>query len=347
MSAPSILHVSDNDKFLPPLIQLIEQEFGIENHLFLLKSGMADGLLALDQQNVKVMPKSFAYYWQVAKAMQQADKIMLHSIGDSMLVRLLFMMPWVLPKCHWVFWGSDLYIYESPNKDWKWKINEFFRRRVIKKIGFLVNEIPGEQVLVRDWYGAQGHHYPCFAYLSNVFHPTPFTPEAHDWTAIIVGNSADPSNHHLEMFELLKPYADQNIRVYVPLTYGAGQDYIQQVIVAGETLFGENFYPLQSHMAFDDYLKLLTNIDIAVFGHRRQQAMGNIRTLLGFGKKVFMRQELTSAESLALYGIKTFDLSEFSIEENFAEKAKNQQLMQTHFSVERLKRDWEMIFTAE
>jgi hypothetical protein len=34
-------------------------------------------------------------------------------------------------------------------------------------------------------------------------------------------------------------------------------------------------------MPFDEYLNLLAKVDIVIFKHKRQQAMGNITTLLG------------------------------------------------------------------
>jgi len=34
-------------------------------------------------------------------------------------------------------------------------------------------------------------------------------------------------------------------------------------------------------MPLDEYLNLLAKIDIAIFNHKRKQAMGNITTLLG------------------------------------------------------------------
>lgn len=41
-------------------------------------------------------------------------------------------------------------------------------------------------------------------------------------------------------------------------------------------------------MPFEEYLGLLAKIDIAILNHKRQQAMGNITTLLGLGKKYIL-----------------------------------------------------------
>jgi hypothetical protein len=38
--------------------------------------------------------------------------------------------------------------------------------------------------------------------------------------SILLGNSADPSNNHVEALERLLPYRDQDIKIYAPLSYG-------------------------------------------------------------------------------------------------------------------------------
>ena len=40
-----ILHIADCDKFIPPYIQFINDNFNSKEHEFLLKSGMADDKL--------------------------------------------------------------------------------------------------------------------------------------------------------------------------------------------------------------------------------------------------------------------------------------------------------------
>ena len=42
-------------------------------------------------------------------------------------------------------------------------------------------------------------------------------------------------------------------------------------------------------LPLSDYLKILGKIDIAIFNHERQQAVGNITSLLGLGKKVYIK----------------------------------------------------------
>jgi len=44
----------------------------------------------------------------------------------------------------------------------------------------------------------------------------------------------------------------------------------------------------------EKYFQLLSNIDIVVFAHNRQQAVGNIVPLLYAGKKIYIRSDIST-----------------------------------------------------
>ena len=46
--------------------------------------------------------------------------------------------------------------------------------------------------------------------------------------------------------------------------------------------------PILNFMPFADYKRIIGSCSIAIFGHERQQAMGNINTALNMGCKVFL-----------------------------------------------------------
>jgi hypothetical protein len=67
-------------------------------------------------------------------------------------------------------------------------------------------------------------------------------------------------------------------------------------------------------MPFNKYLELLGQIDIAVFAHKRQQGMGNTISLLGLGKKVYMRNDITPWAMFEELGVKVFSVDELVLE---------------------------------
>ena len=230
-------------------------------------------------------------------------------------------------------WGGDLYSYITSKKSIRNAFGRYRKKKVISKIGHLITYIKGDYELAQKWYGAKGKYHECFMYPSNLYKEYHVQEKQHTGTNILVGNSADPSNNHLEVLDKLEAYKDQDITIYVPLSYG-NQDYAKQVIAEGKKRFGDRFQPLTEFMPFEKYLKLLGVIDIAIFNHKRQQAMGNTITLLGLGKKVYMRSDATQWVFFQNRGIKVFDIEEFEITEQMKhDKVHNQAKVREHFSV--------------
>jgi hypothetical protein len=206
-------------------------------------------------------------------------------------------------------WGGDLYTYQLGYRNWKWKIKEFFRRPVIKKIGHLVTYIEGDVALARKWYKAKGEYHECLMYTSNLYQEYKLPKNSCKTINIQVGNSASSSNNHLEVLKKLLPYKDKNICIYLPLSYGS-PEYAKQVIKQGREWFGDKFKPLTGMLPFNEYLAFLGKIDIAIFNHNRQQAMGNTITLLGLGKTVYIRSDTTQWQFFKDKGITIRDVEQ-------------------------------------
>lgn len=309
-----ILHIGGCDKFIPPFIKFIKEHFNFDEHEFLLTSGLAAAEL-IDNKNISLSSIAFSarlkHHFQATIKMHQADKIILHGLFDIRLVQILFFTPWLLKKCYWVIWGGDLYTYQLGYRNWKWKIKEFFRRPVIKKIGHLVTYIEGDVALARKWYKAKGEYHECLMYTSNLYQEYKLPKNSSKTINIQVGNSASPSNNHLEALKKLLPYKDKNIYIYLPLSYGS-PEYAKQVIEQGREWFGDKFKPLTDMLPFNEYLAFLSTIDIAIFNHNRQQAMGNTITLLGLGKTVYIRSDTTQWGFLKDKGITIRDIEQLN-----------------------------------
>lgn len=338
-----VSHICNLDKFIPSFIDFVEEHFDdfATRHVFFITGDIhrySYGARANTHQAQLGKKAKLLHLVKLAGAMQQSDKIILHGLFNKNVVLLLFLMPWLLKKCYWVMWGGDYYVYQFGNRNsWRWKVSEFFRRPVIKKMGNLVNRISGDIELTRKWYEAQGRHIQCFCYPSNTV-DTISDSESNEQqvTSIIVGNSADPSNNHKESLDKLLPYKDYDIKIYCPLSYG-NQEYAADIIAYGKAIFGEKFYPLTKFMKIDEYMKLLQKIDIAIFNHKRQQAFGNILMLLGYGKKVFIRKESTLNETFLSIGIELFDSRYIDIEKIKPEVAAiNKDIIINNFSKENL-----------
>lgn len=345
------LHIFPNQKFTESFIDFVNKHFDSNDHIFLVIGKGIDAKIT-SRDNVKKISKDLKSLLLLIDKMYKCEKIFLHGLFFKEIVFMLFIQPWLLKKSNWIVWGGDLYWYKDLREGLKLKLYEGFRSIVIRYMGGLITHIKGDYELAQLWYGAKGKYYYSFMYPSNLYKEFDLSKVNKDSekTYIQVGNSADPTNNHLEVFNKLEKYKNEEIEIIVPLSYGNAQ-YRDKVIEEGTKKFGNKFNPIVDYMPFEKYLELLAKIDVAIFNHKRQQAMGNIITLLGLGKKVYIRDDITTWRFCAEHGLKVYSLNE-DVSELFDEmleneKANNINNIKKKFSEIKLKEDLTNIFSAK
>jgi len=103
-----ILHVAGLDKFIPPFVELVKDEFKEEKQRFWFM-GSAE---KYEKYPVELIDCVYAYkgsiwdqltgYTRLVKQLHSALKVMLHGLFNIRVVLVLALCPWVLPKCHWI-----------------------------------------------------------------------------------------------------------------------------------------------------------------------------------------------------------------------------------------------------
>ena len=339
-----ILHIGSAGAIMISFVRFVNQNFNPKNHVFML--GPEKGHAIPDEENVinlGKLPRVLRYAPRLW-GMYCAEKIIFHGLFDPRLIFLLMLQPWLLKKCYWTIWGGDLYDHKLGEKNLKWKLREFVKQRTIRKIGHFITHIHGDYELAQQWYGAKGQWHECFMYPSNLYREYPITLKPHEGTNILLGNSASSSNNHLGALEKLHPFAGENILIYCPLSYGDAA-YGERIAAVGKEMFGDKFIPLREFMPFDKYIELLAEIDVAVFNHNRQQGVGNITQLLGLGKKVYIRSDITTWDMLRALKVEIYDIDKFELLKISPELAKVQtNLIGNLFSVENLRLQWEEVY---
>ncbi|GAA4267997.1 TDP-N-acetylfucosamine:lipid II N-acetylfucosaminyltransferase [Hyunsoonleella aestuarii] len=126
---------------------------------------------------------------------------------------------------------------------------------------------------------------------------------------ILVGNSASPTNNHIDAFKQIVNYKQDSQKVIVPLSYGGKKDYINFVIEKGNYYFGDSFIPILNFMPLNEYNQLISGCGFAVFNHKRQQALGNINTMGYFGAKLFLNSESPIFKYFKKLGIQVFNIN--------------------------------------
>ncbi len=307
MSQGTILHLFHWDKkFAPPFRDLIHQHFADGRHRFVIYGNVESGALP-DSPDTVVYPKLSNNFFPLSTAMHRAEKIILHGMFDSHLFYMLASQPWLINKCCWVIWGGDLYFHEAKQKDRGWKRYELLRQFVIKRLPMITTTVPGDYLLAREWYGTRARYIHNLMYKSHICRRVfPADDAKNDIVVVQIGNSADPSNNHKEIIDKLSALKASNFVAYAPLSYG-NKSYGDEISAYGLRRLGDRFTPLTTFMTFEEYNNYLRRVDIVIFNHMRQQAMGNTIALLSLGKTVWLRSDVTPWSYFSELGLNIYD----------------------------------------
>lgn len=120
---------------------------------------------------------------------------------------------------------------------------------------------------------------------------------------LLLGNSATPTNNHLEMFKRLEGLDLQGRKVVVPLSYGDTGAYRSVVLAAGQRAFGSDFEPLLEMLPPAEYDAVISECEFVMMGHLRQQGLGNIIAALRTGATVVLEGSNPVYAALRTYGI--------------------------------------------
>ncbi len=340
-----VLHVGTAGVFLNPFVDFISRHFDASDHRFLLATNYDQSLP--ERPNVVPLRGRWKSLVLLLREMHRADAIILHGLFDARHLTLLALQPRLLAKCCWGIWGGDLYAHVAKARPLKWRVSEFLKQRVVRRLGHITTHVRGDYELAQAWYGATGSWHECFLYPSNL-HKESLRGEQEERGVVnvLLGNSATPSNRHMQAIAILARHAGKGFVVYCPLSYG-DRNYAQRVIAAGRSALGSSFLPMLDFLPPDDYAQLQSRIHVAVFNHDRQQAVGNIVTFLGWGKKVYLRSEVTTAGFLTALGVTFFDVEEFDpapLDQEAA--ARNRTIISRYFSEPNLREGWALVFSS-
>ncbi|MFW5848068.1 MAG: TDP-N-acetylfucosamine:lipid II N-acetylfucosaminyltransferase, partial [bacterium] len=196
-------------------------------------------------------------------------------------------------------------------------IDMIYRKSVIRKLNYVLTSKTGDFNILKNNFSTDARRY-------DLIHPLPLDfdnlnkskrvlPEKFQLKnrfkrVILVGNSANSSNNHIEILYNFKRIDSNNFCIVMPLSYSGHDRYINELIKVGKKLFGERFIPIREYLDKEVYSQLLNQVDVAIFNHKRQQALANIIALLYLGKKVYIRKDISSFDFLDNKGLKVFEI---------------------------------------
>ncbi len=267
----------------------------------------------------------FFLHKKIRKKMLQADYIFIHYLDIEKAFLIWKFKKKLENKIIWIQWGQDLYSivsfpqYDHLTNNFMKKISYssikiklenlfklFFMRifylDVVNKIDFISFVTKGDFLLLN-----QKINIPHNKVITDFCYPNPIDFEKLDQMElkhgklkyftrttsklILLGNSGDPSNNHIDALILLSKIKNQDFSIVCPLSYGPYPEYIKEVLKIGNQMFKKRFIPLLKFIEGDKYYQILDQIDISIMNHNRQQGFGNIRLLLFLKKKIYMKKQ--------------------------------------------------------
>ena len=255
-----------------------------------------------------------SWFWpfghlKMYRELKQADRIIIHSLASPFLIAMLRFNRKLCAKTWWVIWGKDLYWYQlSEKKSLPLRLYEAFRKPVLRDIAHIVSTLPGDYALARKWYGVRADYTPCpmlYPYSSD-YGTGASAEEASDGKlTLLLGNSASLTNEHPSALRILASQKDRLEKVYCPLSYGGPKKYAAKVASLGQETLGASFEPLMSFIPYNEYRRIWESVRVAVYNHRRQEALGNIYSLILMKKTVYLRPGTSTSDFMASADIVT------------------------------------------
>lgn len=352
MSQMKYLHLMRREKFTEGFISFVDDNFDVNQHVFFLIGGVktlsinhSERLSIIDIQTpsklLLLLPK-FILLSMLSK------KIIVHGFSQAYQIIFFIFQPWLINKMFWVIWGADLYTLDAGQETYAKKFFNCTKKHIIKRCRGIVSLVPGDYELAKKITKTKATYYNCMMYPHAITRQKKTTKNRKNNTrlTIMVGNSASIENEHLSVFDKIKNTLNKtnnhNVKILVPLSYGDPK-YAEKVIRYGTSVFGTNFAPITAMLDKESYFKLLAEVDIAMFGFKRQQAMGNILSLLGLGKKIYIRTDITPWNFLKEKGFDLFDIEQLDLSLE-VDEINNNKLILSEFSIAKSAEQWRRIF---
>ncbi|MCR5247154.1 MAG: TDP-N-acetylfucosamine:lipid II N-acetylfucosaminyltransferase [Paludibacteraceae bacterium] len=342
-----ILHIILDEKFTDDFITYINEQFDINKHHFAILASqepMRYCESSTKYSNVSVLHKSIREMVQLIYMCIKAEKIVLHSL----LIRYI---PFVIGfklfarKLYVALWGGEIYNYSVCSR-----FQNYIKHRILSRAKGITCELKEDYEFAKIIYKMNTKYFPCMMYLSNIVDDEDSriyeTKKINEPPVVMIGNSADPRNNHYEIIDSL--VKNKIVANYIiPLSYG-DRVYAQDVAKYANDHLKGNIRILFDFMPLDRYLELLKTVDVVVYAHKRQQALGNTFHMIAYGTKVYIDSSTTTFAWMKRNGIIVF--SSDHIDGNLSqpltkdEMKRNSEIVSFLTSRKILKNDWAKIF---
>lgn len=316
MKEKRYLHVfAAESNYSRTLLELLDRHVDLDQHDFYFGFGHRDkerSPIQLKLQRRIFHMRNLLSLFRLISSLRNYKWVYFHYLSYDPTLIFWFFQRKRLRMSTWVIWGNDIYSYYRRNNNFRTRLYEYCRRSIIASFPEIAAFVEEDVVFVKEKYNSRAEYIP-------ILYPIPGRLEnlkiisedsfQNDKPVFMLGNSADPSNFHIEMLDAISKYGRGKFRVICPLSYGGNPQYIKEVINKGTECFGSEFVPLLQILNSTDYATILRQVDIVLMNHNRQQGLGNILALMYLGKKVYIRTNISSYYFFKRHDCEIYDIN--------------------------------------
>jgi hypothetical protein len=175
-------------------------------------------------------------------------------------------------------------------------------------VDFCVTWVKGDFIELKSIVKSDSHFLSFYYYNKEYLG---FESQLLSHSGIVVGNSADPSNNHIDALEFLSNvnYKDE---IIIPFSYGGTLAYRQKVMNYSKVYFQHlTIKFLTDFLPISDYNALIDSVGGFLFFHSGQQAAGNYIAAFFMMKPVYFSDRTTIIDEFEDLGFILYSLDKF------------------------------------
>mgnify|MGYP000033175476 CR=1 FL=1 len=284
--------------FVEDLIDFICTNFNDEeyrHHLWITRS---NELYEAKKDKCDIIATDLSEVQMINKYGKKGNRIIIHGLHSSGFA-LMMLNPSLWKRIIWRTWGHDINL-PTPNQSSVLKtcyryVSYYIYHFITKHfaaagIANMVDELKVKKVY-GDSFPTCPMSYPKPPDESNRYKiirkELRNTNNNHDVLKVMIGHSGFQIDNHLKIIEDISRFADEKVVFYIMIPYG-DKGYIEQVVQKATELLKDKCIFIRERINYDEYMRFINDIDIAILDMRNSSALGNINLLLYFHKKLYL-----------------------------------------------------------
>lgn len=312
----------------------------------------------ITQREVFLKKFEFKKFIQITNLCKKYDYIIFHSLFFYVAFKFVYALNYsVLRKTIWIEFGGDLYFHNNLRTMISNFPNILIGRSCFGFVGIMPCDLEEYK-----------HKFPQSK--ANLYSAPYFTGELPEeykhyktlssletklrmgtTIKVLIGNNASQSLRHIETLDILSRFANEDIKIIIPLSYG-NENYAKEVQAYSKNIFGDKAECLTEFMNEEDYFDYIKDVDIAIFNTHRQQGLGNINRLIFRNTKLYIPEQSPMYKHFILCGVPINNFSDLANESFDAFKRlpvikdtdKFQEYIKTFYTLDNYIEKWEYIY---